>query len=130
MPLNPSVYAEILGEKILKHNVNAWLVNTGWTGGPYGTGERMSIKYTRALLHAALEDKLEKVHYVRDPVFSLAIPEKCDSVPSIILQPRNTWKDKEAYDEQAKKLAGLFKENFKKYASDVGDEVKNAGPKI
>ncbi len=130
MPLHPSVYAKILGEKIEKHKVKVWLVNTGWTGGPYGVGERMSIKYTRALLHNALENKLEKVTYERDPVFNLAIPESCAGVPSEILNPRNTWQDKNAYDKQAAILAELFKKNFNEYLEHVTEEVKKAGPLI
>ncbi|MCK4753945.1 MAG: phosphoenolpyruvate carboxykinase [Calditrichia bacterium] len=128
MPLNPNVYAEILGEKIEKHKVNIWLVNTGWTGGPYGIGERMSIKYTRALLHAALDGKFDNVSYEKDPVFDLEYPTECEGVPSEILNPRNTWKDKNAYDIQAKKLAKLFIDNFKTYENDVADDVKNVGP--
>jgi phosphoenolpyruvate carboxykinase (ATP) len=130
MPLHPSVYAKILGEKIDLHQVNVWLVNTGWTGGPYGIGKRMSIKYTRALLHAALENKLDGVRYETDPVFGLAVPEACDGVPAEILNPRNTWKDKKAYDTQAAKLAGLFKENFKKYEEHVSDKVRKSGPLV
>jgi phosphoenolpyruvate carboxykinase (ATP) len=130
MPLHPSVYAKILGEKIDLQQVNVWLVNTGWTGGPYGIGKRMSIKYTRALLHAALENKLDGVRYETDPVFGLAVPEACDGVPAEILNPRNTWKDKKAYDTQAAKLAGLFKENFKKYEEHVSDKVRKSGPLV
>ena len=128
MPLHPSVYAKILGEKIDRHKVNVWLVNTGWTGGPYGVGKRMSIKYTRALLHAALEGKLNNVTYQTDPVFGLAIPQSCEGVPAEILNPRNTWKDKKDYDTKAAKLAGLFTENFKKYHDHVSDKVRAAGP--
>jgi len=128
MPLNPNVYAKILGEKIEKHKVSTWLVNTGWTGGPFGTGERMSIKYTRTLLRAAIDGKLEKVSYEKDPVFGLEYPTECEGVPSEILNPRNTWKDKQAYDVQAKKLAGLFINNFKSYENDVSNDVINSGP--
>jgi phosphoenolpyruvate carboxykinase (ATP) len=130
MPLHPSVYAKILGEKIEKHQVNTWLVNTGWTGGPYGTGERMAIKYTRALLHAALDGNLDQVPYEKDPVFGLSIPQQCEGVPAEILMPKNTWQDKKAYDEQALKLAVLFKNNFKEYESLVSEAVKEAGPKV
>ncbi len=94
-----------MGEKIEKHKVNAWLVNTGWTGGAYGVGERMSIKHTRALLTAALEGKLNDVDYEKDPVFGLATPLSCAGVPSEILNPRNTWQDKKAYDQQAAKFS-------------------------
>jgi phosphoenolpyruvate carboxykinase (ATP) len=128
MPLNPNVYAKILGEKIERRQVSTWLVNTGWTGGPYGIGERMSIKFTRALLNGALDGKLDNVSYEKDPIFRLEYPTECEGVPSEILNPRNTWKDKEAYDEQAKKLAGLFIDNFKTYENDVTDDVKNSAP--
>ncbi len=128
MPMSPTVYARLLGRKIEEHGAHTWLVNTGWIGGPYGTGERISIKYTRALLNAALEGKLDGVEYSTDPVFGLSVPLSCPGVPSEILLPRNTWKDKNAYDEQAMKLAALFRENFKKYESEVGDDVIAAGP--
>ncbi len=129
MPLHPSVYAEILGDKIGKHKVNCWLVNTGWTGGSYGVGKRMSIKYTRALLSAALDGALNNVVYEEDPVFGLNIPKECKGVPSDILNPRNTWSDKNAYDQKAAELAGRFKANFKEYESHVTPEVNAAGPK-
>ena len=128
MPLNPNVYAEILGNKIKKHKTSVWLVNTGWTGGPFGVGKRMSIKYTRALLHAAIDGKLRNVEYKKDPFFKLEYPKQCAGVPSEILNPRDTWKNKKAYDKQAQKLASLFSKNFKKYENDVTDEVKNSGP--
>jgi phosphoenolpyruvate carboxykinase (ATP) len=130
MPLHPSVYAQILGEKIEKHGVKVWLVNTGWTGGPHGVGERMSIKYTRALLHAALAGKLDNVSYESDPVFGIDVPLSCENVPSEILNPRNTWKDKDEYDKKARHLADLFKNNFKVYLEHVTDAVKKAGPVI
>jgi phosphoenolpyruvate carboxykinase (ATP) len=104
------------------------LVNTGWTGGAYGTGKRMSIQYTRALLHAALDGKLNNVTYAKDPIFGLEYPTECEGIPSEVLNPRNTWTDKHAYDEQAKKLAKLFKDNFKIYKNDVSEEVINSGP--
>jgi len=129
MPLHPSVYAEILGEKINKHNVSCWLVNTGWTGGPYGVGKRMSIKYTRALLNAALNGDLYKVTYETDPVFGLNIPSECTGVPSEILNPKNTWKDKQAYDQKAAELAERFKKNFSEYETHVTPEVIAAGPR-
>lgn len=129
LPLPPAVYSKLLGEKVTKHGSHAWLVNTGWTGGPYGEGERMSIPHTRALLHAALAGELDEVETVVDPVFGLEIPVSCPGVPDAILQPRNTWKDPAAYDAQASKLAGMFKENFQAYVKDVPDEVAAAGPK-
>lgn len=128
MPLHPSVYANLLGKKIQEHNVKCWLVNTGWTGGPYGTGHRISIKHTRALLNAALDGKLDNVEYTNDPVFGLDIPKTCEGVPTDILQPQNTWADKEAYTKKALDLAGRFKENFKQYEAYVSDDVKKAGP--
>jgi phosphoenolpyruvate carboxykinase (ATP) len=129
MPLNPSVYAEILGEKIQEHKVNCWLVNTGWTGGPYGVGKRMSIKYTRALLSAALNGELNDVSYDTDPFFGLNIPQTCRNVPSDILNPRNTWNDKDAYDRKAAELAARFKTNFKDFEAHVGHDIVNAGPR-
>lgn len=129
MPLNPKVYAKLLGEKISKYNVTCWLVNTGWTGGAYGAGKRISIKYTRALLNAALDGSLEKVEYVKDPFFGLEVPKECPNVPADVLMPKNTWIDKAAYDQSAKKLAGMFIDNFKRYATDdTGKEIEKAGP--
>jgi phosphoenolpyruvate carboxykinase (ATP) len=129
MPLHPSVYAKILGEKIKDQNVSCWLVNTGWIGGPYGVGERISIKHTRALLHAALDGKLEDVKYNQDPVFGLYIPEECEGVPTDVLTPRNAWKNKADYDSRAADLAKQFKDNFQDYLEYVSDDVKAAGPK-
>ncbi|MBK7229160.1 MAG: phosphoenolpyruvate carboxykinase [Ignavibacteriales bacterium] len=128
MALHPSVYANLLGDKIVKHNVNCWLVNTGWTGGAYGVGSRMKIKYTRAMLTAALEGKLDIVEYVKDPFFNLMVPQSCPDVPNEVLNPKNTWTDKKAYDEQAKKLANMFVENFKEYSEGTSEAIKNAGP--
>jgi phosphoenolpyruvate carboxykinase (ATP) len=128
MPLHPSVYTKILGEKIEKFTVNTWLVNTGWTGGPYGTGKRMSIQYTRALLNAALEGKLNSVKYHTDEVFGLNIPETCEGVPAEILNPKNTWDDKKGYDAKAAELARRFSGNFKEYEAHVSANVKKAGP--
>ena len=128
MVLHPNVYAKLLGEKIVKHHSNCWLVNTGWTGGYYGVGSRMKIKYTRAMLTAALEGKLNNMEYVKDPIFNLMIPATCPNVPSEILNPKNTWADKNAYEEQAKKLANMFVENFKEYAEGTSESIKKAGP--
>jgi phosphoenolpyruvate carboxykinase (ATP) len=130
LPLHPSVYAKLLGDKIKKHKVSCWLVNTGWTAGPYGVGHRMSIQHTRTLLHAALNTELLHAEYTVDPIFGLQIPKQCKNVPADILIPRNTWKDKTDYDRQAKMLANRFVDNFKKYESYVTDEVKKAGPKV
>lgn len=129
MVLSPAVYAHLLGEKIAQHKVNVWLVNTGWSGGPYGTGSRMKIEYTRAMVHAALDGKLNNVPYETDPHFGIAVPTQCPGVPSQVLNPRNTWADKAAYDAQANKLANMFVENFKQFESDASAEVKATAPK-
>lgn len=129
MVLHPSRYAELLAEKIKKHNVSCWLVNTGWTGGPYGTGQRMKIEHTRALLNAALDGSLAKVDFRKDPVFGIAVPLSCPGVPMEILDPKNTWSDKSDYDTQAHKLARLFVENFADYADHVPAEVIASGPR-
>jgi phosphoenolpyruvate carboxykinase (ATP) len=128
MALNPAVYANLLGEKIAQHNASVWLVNTGWSGGPYGTGQRVKLAYTRAMVRAVLTGTLDKVATTKDPIFGLEVPENCPDVPPEVLQPRKTWKDPEAYDEQAKKLAGMFAENFKQFAEDVSEEIREAGP--
>ena len=128
MPLRPSEYAKLLAEKIEAHNARCWLLNTGWTGGPYGVGERISIKYTRALLNAALEGRLDDVEYVQDPIFCISVPTSCPGVPSEILMARNTWEDKAAYDKKAHELAELFTENFQQYADFVSNQVYCSGP--
>jgi len=127
LPLAPGVYARMLGEKIAKHDVRVWLVNTGWTGGPHGTGTRMKLSYTRAMVSAALAGALDKVSYTTDPVFGVAIPSSVPGVPGEVLNPRGTWSDGAAYDAQAAKLAGMFRENFKQF-KDVPDAVQAAGP--
>ena len=127
---HPSVYAELLGEKIKKHNAKCWLVNTGWSGGPYGVGSRMKIQYTRAMLNAALTGKLDDVDFVKDPFFNLNVPVSCEGVPAEVLNPRTTWEDKNAYDETAKKLANMFIENFKEYEEGTAKEIIAAGPKL
>jgi phosphoenolpyruvate carboxykinase (ATP) len=130
MVWHPTVYAKLLGDKIKKHKAKCWLVNTGWTGGPYGVGSRMKIQHTRAMLNAVLDGKLDNVEYFTDPIFNLQVPKTCEDVPLEILNPRNTWKDKKAYDETAKKLAGMFVDNFKEYESETEKEIIAAGPKI
>ncbi|WP_034240404.1 phosphoenolpyruvate carboxykinase (ATP), partial [Aquimarina atlantica] len=115
MPLHPKEYGDMLMDKIEKTGANVWLVNTGWTGGAYGTGSRMKLKYTRAMINAALEGKLNDVTYVTDKHFDLSMPESCPDVPSDILNPRNTWADKEAYDAKAEELVNSFKKNFKQF---------------
>ena len=128
MALHPTVYAELLGKKIEEHSVDVWLVNTGWTGGPYGVGKRMKIAYTRAMVNAALNGDLKDVPTETDPNFGLSVPTSVPNVPDEVLNPRNTWDDKSAYDAQAKKLAGMFADNFKQFEDRVSDEIKNAGP--
>jgi len=129
MPLHPSVYAELLGDKIEKHNSKCWLINTGWNGGPYGVGKRMKIQYTRAMLNAALDGKLDDVETETDPVFGLHIPKEIPGVPSEVLNPRNTWESKEDYDSTAKKLANMFYENFKQFKDGTADKIVDAGIK-
>jgi len=129
MMLRPSVYGNLLMERIKQHGCHVWLINTGWSGGGYGVGSRMQIQYSRAMLHAALDGQLDKVQYVTDPVFGLQVPVKCPGVPDTVMIPRNAWKDKDAYDAMAKKLAGMFVERFKKYETLVSDGVKAAAPK-
>ncbi|MBX7134611.1 MAG: phosphoenolpyruvate carboxykinase (ATP) [Fimbriimonadaceae bacterium] len=117
LPLPPKVYAKLLGEKIAQHGSHVWLLNTGWTGGPYGVGHRMKLSYTRAMIHAAFSGELDKVEFVTDPVFGLSIPTSCPHVPSEVLNPRDTWADKDAYDKKANELFAMFQENYKKFTS-------------
>ena len=128
LPLHPGVYAKMLGERIAKHNVNVWLVNTGWTGGPYGVGSRMKLSYTRAMLRAALSGDLEKAKFSPDPVFGFQVPKKVPDVPADVLSPRSTWTDHQAYDAQAARLAAMFRENFELYRGEVPASVAAAGP--
>jgi phosphoenolpyruvate carboxykinase (ATP) len=128
LPLAPSRYAEMLGERIAKYQAQAWLVNTGWTGGAYGTGTRMKIKFTRAMIRAALAGLLDGVQYEKDKLFNLDVPLTCPEVPADVLKPRNTWADKDAYDQQAHKLARMFSDNFKAFSPQVSEEVRRAGP--
>ena len=130
LPLPPSRYAAMLGEKIARHGSRVWLVNTGWTGGPYGIGRRMKIGYTRAMIRAALSGALDDVRYQRDSWFNLDIPVSCPDVPSEVLQPRHTWSDGAAYDAQAAKLARMFADNFKVFEADVSPDVIAAGPRV
>ncbi len=129
MPLHPTKYAKMLGEKMSANGVNVWLVNTGWSGGAYGIGERISLKYTRAMITSALTGKLDNVNYETHPVFGLAMPTECENVPSEILNPKNTWQDKAAYDVKANELAEAFIKNFEKYAEGASDEIMAAAPK-
>lgn len=129
MVWHPSKYAELLAEKMEKHGAKAWLVNTGWTGGPFGIGSRISLKYTRAIIDAIHNGSLNNVEYVVDELFGLAVPTSCPKVPSNVLTPKSTWPDAAAYDEQARKLAGLFKKNFEQYKDGSSAAIINAGPK-
>jgi phosphoenolpyruvate carboxykinase (ATP) len=128
LPLHPNTYAELLGQRIARQGVQCWLVNTGWTGGPFGVGDRMRLSYTRAMVRAALAGKLDKVPDVTEPVFGLAVPQRVPTVPAEILLPRSTWPDPAAYDAQAARLAALFKKNFAQFAGQVPDAVREAGP--
>jgi phosphoenolpyruvate carboxykinase (ATP) len=129
LPLHPGRYAEMLGEKMKEHQVNVWMVNTGWSGGCCGMGSRMKLGYTRAMITAALNGALDAVSYKAHPVFGMMIPETCPGVPSEILDPRSTWADKAAYDARSKDLALQFIHNFEKYAAGVGEEILLAAPK-
>ena len=129
MPRPASVYAEMLGEKISKHNTSVYLINTGWSGGPYGVGERIKIEYSRAMVTAALTGSLDIVKFSHNDIFNLYVPTECPNVPSEVLEPRNMWIDKDAYDLSAKKLAQMFVDNFKKFEN-ISNEIRLAGPKI
>ncbi len=128
LPLDPSLYAAMLKEKMTKSGAHVYLVNTGWSGGSYGTGSRMKLRYTRAMVSAALDGSLENAKFEKDPVFGIDVPTTCPNVPDEVMIPKNTWKDKKAYEETAKKLAASFVENFKKYTH-MPKEVVEAGPK-
>ena len=130
MPLKPSVYAELLAEKVRESGADVWLVNTGWTGGPHGVGHRVPISYTRAMISAALEHRLDGAEFRDDPVFGIAVPKACPGVPAEMLNPRATWPDGAAYDAQAERVAGLFAENFRRFEGEVSDAVKRAGPSV
>ena len=125
------VYAKLLGERVSKYKVDCWLVNTGWSGGPFGVGKRMAIAYSRAIVRAVLEGALAEVPTEQDPVFGLHVPTSCPGVPAEVLNPRNTWKDDNAYETKARELAAAFNENFKQFAGDaspaVGDSAPSAG---
>jgi phosphoenolpyruvate carboxykinase (ATP) len=125
---HPTTYARMLGDHLHEHDSKVWLINTGWSGGPYGTGERIKLKYTRAIVHAALAGELDESDTRRDPIFGLAVPTEINRVPANVLNPRSTWSDSAAYDAQAKKLARMFRDNFEKIGN-VDAATKNAGPK-
>ncbi|HUE96214.1 MAG TPA: phosphoenolpyruvate carboxykinase (ATP) [Longimicrobiaceae bacterium] len=130
LPRHPIVYAEMLRQRIERHQTRVWLVNTGWTGGPYGEGNRIELAHTRALLHAALDGRLDDVETKIEPVFGLAVPAAVPSVPTEVLNPRDTWRDPAAYDAQAARLAEMFRKNFAAFADQVSEEVRNAGPRV
>ena len=129
MVLHPGVYADLLGKKIADHKAACWLINTGWSGGPYGVGKRMKIGHTRAMIRAILDGTLAGVETIPDPIFGVNVPVSCPDVPPEVLQPRNTWSDKAAYDTQAHDLSRRFNENFKKYQSGVSAAVRAVAPK-
>jgi phosphoenolpyruvate carboxykinase (ATP) len=128
LPRRPGEYANLLRERIEQHKVRCYLINTGWTGGPYGTGSRININYTRAMVRAAISGEIDKVECVTEPVFGLRVPTSCPGVPQELLFPRNTWAEPDAYDLQAAALANLFKKNFEQFTL-PSDEVRNAGPR-
>ena len=129
MPLDPSVYAKMLGDKIEKYGTKVYLVNTGWSGGPYGVGSRMKLSYTRAMITAALNGTFDDVEYRHDETFNVDVPQSCPGVPAEIMNPRDTWADKAAYDESAKKLAKMFADNFAKKYPNMPKEIAEAGPR-
>jgi phosphoenolpyruvate carboxykinase (ATP) len=130
MVLHPGVYADLLGKQMGRHNAACWLINTGWSGGPYGVGKRMKISYTRAMIRAILNGSLAQTETTPDPIFGVNVPVSCPDVPNEVLQPRNTWEDKDAYDRQAKDLARRFNENFKKYEAGVSEAVRAVAPRV
>jgi phosphoenolpyruvate carboxykinase (ATP) len=130
LPLAPGVYAKMLGERIARHRSAVWLVNTGWIGGAYGTGARMKIAFTRAMITAALSGQLAAQPVETDPVFGLQVPAACPGVPPDVLNPRRTWKNPDEYDQQARRLAGMFADNFKRFSSGVSAAVIAAGPRV
>jgi len=129
LPLHPTKYADMLGQKMKEENVNVWLVNTGWTGGPYGVGSRIKLKYTRAMITAVLDGSIRTARLEKDPIFGLQVPQQCTNVPTEVLNPRNTWKDGDAFDRKANALAVAFNNNFDKYASEATGEILEAAPK-
>ena len=126
---HPTKYAEMLGTLLKQHKSQVWLVNTGWSGGPYGVGSRMKLSYTRSMVRAAIAGTLDSVATANDPVFGLAVPKQIPDIPKEILDPRGTWKDAAAYDAQAKKLSEMFRKNFEKFGDNVSAAIREAGPK-
>jgi phosphoenolpyruvate carboxykinase (ATP) len=130
MPLHPSVYAEMLGKKMQEAGVNVWLVNTGWSGGSFGVGDRIKLRFTRAMISAALEGQLDNVEYAEHPIFGLNFPTSCPNVPDEILNPKDTWADKEDYDRVSMDLAHRFNKNFEEFAAGCSNEILAGGPKV
>jgi phosphoenolpyruvate carboxykinase (ATP) len=131
LPQPPAVYARMLGEKLRAHpHATVWLVNTGWTGGPFGDGHRMPIAATRALLRAALDEGLRSVEYRTDPIFGFEVPVSVPGVDTDLLDPRSTWSDPDAYDRKARELARMFRDNFEQFAESAGDAVASAAPRV
>lgn len=130
LPLPPIEYAKLLGKKIEKHNTSIYLVNTGWTGGPYGIVRRMYLPYTRAIISAIHDDKLKSFEWELEPIFQIAIPKNCPRVPGEVLNPINTWADKKAYEQKAQELARLFNNNIKKFKNTIDETILNARPKV
>lgn len=128
MPLHPTKYAEMLGEKMDKCNVNIWLINTGWSGGEYGTGKRISLKHTRSMISSILKGELDNIDYTKHKIFGLNMPNSCPNVPSKILNPKNTWSDKLAYNKKANILAEAFRKNFNQFAEHANQEILDAAP--
>ena len=128
MPLHQAFYGKLLGEKIRRHKVRCWLINTGWSGGPYGVGQRMDIHHTRAMLNAALHGELDDMPMTKDPIFQVAVPSHCPGVPDEVLQPASAWGDEQAYKEKAREVARLFQENFKHFADETDAAIRDAGP--
>jgi phosphoenolpyruvate carboxykinase (ATP) len=129
LPLHPGVYAKMLGERLARHRARVWLINTGWTGGPVGTGRRIKLAFTRRMVHAALAGELDGAATWTDPIFGLAVPERVEGVPDAVLRPREGWKSAADYDEKAAQLADMFAANFEKYESGVDEAVRSAGPR-
>ena len=130
LPLHPGQYAAMLGKKMKAQNVNVWMINTGWSGGPYGIGHRMKLSYTRAMITAALEGELENVEFTAHKTFGMLMPNACPGVPSALLSPRHAWANEDEYDDKAKQLAAMFIKNFEKYAEGVSEEILAAAPTI
>jgi phosphoenolpyruvate carboxykinase (ATP) len=129
LPLHPGRYAAMLHDKLRQYRSRVWLINTGWTGGSYGEGSRIKLSFTRAMVNAALDGSLNDVPFTPDPIFGVEVPSACPGVPPEVLTPRQSWKDPQGYDEKARALAALFRENFRNYADQVSEAVRQAGPR-